>query len=534
MVSIKKKLSCAALALLVGAALSGQALAMPSGGTVISGSVSGLNSDGSVTSSSILSTNGHSIINWNQFDIASDELFVVDTSNGALVNLVTGGNPSRIFGILSQGGSYPMFLFNPNGIVIGSGAHVYADNLLLSTLEYESDDFISNYLSKTGSVTFKTPAGRSVAASITFQNGAYVHSYTENGIKFMGGTIEVADGVTFSGGAIEYDVPSSIGLAALQSSTGNQYKESNVSTPDNTVTMGKATAYMNYSSEGSFNILGGNVSLNGTTIKLSRSGESDSKVNIVASNTFATDGQEIGATYTADNKVSLNNTSITANNVHIYGGQVTQSNTTLNGDNIQIRSLGDSDSDGYAYSDPVILGLLDSSLQLKVTNSANSQTEQPAKADELKEVVTMSTETGQGGSAAGMNVTVTPGLIAIARASSDTHGLSVEGFVQLNISNGYQSMQEVMDSWTMADTPQVRLETVQDLVSRVDSSSILDEGAKAAQAVGMMEAIETNNELDEEEKKKLKRAVAYSFKSLSDSTRKYLADVASSAALRVK
>ena len=61
----------------------------------------------------------------------------------------------------------------------------------------------------------------------------------------------------------------------------------------------------------------------------------------------------------------------------------------------------------------------------------------------------------------------------------------------------------------------------------------MDEGAKLAQAFGMIKAVDDNTNLDEEQKKRLKKTVANNFKSLSQSAKTYLLNLAQSVSQRV-
>lgn len=140
---LKKKAATSALAALVTMALgSGSVFAaadMPTGGVVISGSVAGIE-NGTVANDGTLTTNGHSIINWQDFSIGAGNVLTVNTANGALLNRVIGNNLSEIMGTLNQSGCHPMFLVNPNGILVGATARINASELVLSTLDIDNDD----------------------------------------------------------------------------------------------------------------------------------------------------------------------------------------------------------------------------------------------------------------------------------------------------------------------------------------------------------------------------------------------------------
>jgi len=86
------------------------------------------------------------IINWQGFDIASDELvqFKQPDQHSVILNRVTGNNPSEIFGKLQANGQ--VFLVNANGITFSKGASVNVQGLVASTLDIKDDDFLQeNY-----------------------------------------------------------------------------------------------------------------------------------------------------------------------------------------------------------------------------------------------------------------------------------------------------------------------------------------------------------------------------------------------------
>ena len=94
----------------------------------------------------------------------------------------------------------------------------------------------------------------------------------------------------------------------------------------------------------------------------------------------------------------------------------------------------------------------------------------------------------------------------------------------------------VLDS-AMADvltarTSEQRMEKAKALVSSIDENKSMDEGAKLAQAYGMMRAVNDNQQMGEQEKSALRSMIASSFKSLSTNVQSYLMSVANNAAQR--
>lgn len=75
------------------------------------------------------------LINWQDFSIGADEVtrFVQPGSHSLAVNRVVSGNLSSIMGRLEANGR--VWLINPNGVVIGSGAHIDTNGFLATTLD---------------------------------------------------------------------------------------------------------------------------------------------------------------------------------------------------------------------------------------------------------------------------------------------------------------------------------------------------------------------------------------------------------------
>lgn len=114
-------------------------------------------------------------VNWNSFNIGSKaEVNFKGPAGGWMVlNRVTAGNPSEIYGKLSgQGGT--VFLINPNGITFGAGAHVEVGNLVASTLEMKEDFFAKDandqYVNKDFSFSPKELTGGIIKLEKTANN----------------------------------------------------------------------------------------------------------------------------------------------------------------------------------------------------------------------------------------------------------------------------------------------------------------------------------------------------------------------------
>jgi len=118
-------------------------LANPSGAQIINGQVS---IDTSIQGITNITNSPGSIINWQDFSVAQDEItrFIQQSSQSAVLNRVIGQNPSQILGQLISNGQ--VFVINPNGIVFGANSIIDTQGLIASTLNLSNQDFLSgNY-----------------------------------------------------------------------------------------------------------------------------------------------------------------------------------------------------------------------------------------------------------------------------------------------------------------------------------------------------------------------------------------------------
>ncbi|MFZ4878352.1 beta strand repeat-containing protein, partial [Janthinobacterium sp. Mn2066] len=127
-----------ALALLI-ATCFGTAHANPALPQVVNGQAT-FNQQGNVFS---ITNTPNTIINWQSFSIHAGEItrFIQENSNSAVLNRITGQDPSKILGTLESNGK--VFLINPNGIVFGQGARVDVQGLVASSLGMSNEDFLA-------------------------------------------------------------------------------------------------------------------------------------------------------------------------------------------------------------------------------------------------------------------------------------------------------------------------------------------------------------------------------------------------------
>ena len=126
----------------------------------------------SASSTIITQSSQKAIINWSSFSIPQGSAVQVNQpgASAVLLNRVPNGPASYLYGRLSANGQ--VYLINPAGIVVGSGAQISAAQVLLSTAGIGDANFLS------GNLRFDVPGkpGASVAnhGAITATGGAAI------------------------------------------------------------------------------------------------------------------------------------------------------------------------------------------------------------------------------------------------------------------------------------------------------------------------------------------------------------------------
>ncbi|WP_144417563.1 beta strand repeat-containing protein, partial [Janthinobacterium sp. KBS0711] len=117
----------------------GAAQANPALPQVVNGQAT-FNQQGNIFS---ITNTPNTIINWQSFSIHAGEItrFIQQNGNSAVLNRITGQDPSKILGSLESNGK--VFLINPNGIVFGQGAKVDVNGLVASSLGMTNEDFLA-------------------------------------------------------------------------------------------------------------------------------------------------------------------------------------------------------------------------------------------------------------------------------------------------------------------------------------------------------------------------------------------------------
>ncbi|AZL54674.1 filamentous hemagglutinin N-terminal domain-containing protein [Aliarcobacter skirrowii] len=187
------------ISLVVSSFLAGTTLtfAAPSGGVVTSGSAN-ISQNGKVTD--ITQSTQKASINWNKFNIASDETvnFKQPNSSSITLNRVVGNEKSIINGALNANGQ--VWIINSNGVLFGKGARINTSGLLATTKDISDSDF------QAGNYKFTGNSNESVInlGTIDVVNGGSV-ILAANEVKNEG-TIKAIRGKIHLVGADEYTV----------------------------------------------------------------------------------------------------------------------------------------------------------------------------------------------------------------------------------------------------------------------------------------------------------------------------------------
>ncbi|WP_141054663.1 beta strand repeat-containing protein [Aliarcobacter cryaerophilus] len=187
------------ISLVVSSFLAGTTLsfAAPSGGVVTSGDAN-ISQAGKVTN--ISQSTQKASINWNKFDIASDETvnFKQPNSSSITLNRVVGNEKSIINGALNANGQ--VWIINSNGVLFGKGASINTSGLLATTKDISDADF------QAGNYNFKGNSKESVINLGTIDvinSGSVILAANEVRNE---GTIKAIRGKIHLAGADEYTV----------------------------------------------------------------------------------------------------------------------------------------------------------------------------------------------------------------------------------------------------------------------------------------------------------------------------------------
>ncbi|NKB39410.1 MAG: filamentous hemagglutinin N-terminal domain-containing protein, partial [Gammaproteobacteria bacterium] len=176
--------------------------ANPDGADVVRGQVDFNHPDASTLN---ITNSPGAIINWQDFSIQQNEItrFTQDNASSAVLNRVTGQNPSDILGQLLSNGR--VFVINPNGIVFGKDAVIDTAGLIASTLDMTDEDFINSNLKFQGE-----NAG-------AINNMGYIKAGADGDIFLIAPNIENSGIIETEGGEIILAAGQQLTIASLDS-----------------------------------------------------------------------------------------------------------------------------------------------------------------------------------------------------------------------------------------------------------------------------------------------------------------------------
>lgn len=122
----------------------------------------------------------NTVIDWNGFNIPESERIdfrddrVVSTGNIAVLNRDISTRPSQLLGRLTSDSNVAVWVYNPNGILVGERAAFNTGSLVLTTLDPDVDAFRNNRS------TYRMTADATSSAGVTVLNGAQIRTQGGN------------------------------------------------------------------------------------------------------------------------------------------------------------------------------------------------------------------------------------------------------------------------------------------------------------------------------------------------------------------
>lgn len=314
-------------------ALSQSVFAMPTGGkVVVDGTVTGI-TNGTVASGGTINVNSNALIDWTAFNIGEHEslnfAFTKDYLN--VINHVTGSEMSQLLGTLNAKNGN-VYLINPNGILVGSGARIDAGSLILSTLDAKDDQLMSIYKTDFSNLDL---TNKKDGKGLSIQNGANIQVGTMLGL--LGNKVQIADNVTISDTPYDKNETTLV-VAAANSATFNPHSSApdlvSVTTKQgNTVDIGAAKFNINNEYTDTY-ILGNDINMKGTTLNInSRNPEkSSTSLDIITADSYKlsdenSENVELGIN--RGNHLDLNGVTAAADYMHVIGGRTSIDNSKL-------------------------------------------------------------------------------------------------------------------------------------------------------------------------------------------------------------
>ncbi len=357
-------------------------MAGPEGG-VIRGGAGSISQNGKNTT--INQTTDRMAIDWNSFDIASDERvqFIQPDSQSVSLNRVLSNNGTRIQGRIDANGQ--VVLVNPNGVIFTESAVINAGGILASGLSIDPNEFMNGNLAfERLEGTNGTVINRGILQAATGGNVGLIGTQVENSglIEAELGHVALAAG---NKAVVRFDEAGLIGVtvteAILQQELGeaagvNAGANAGVSNSGtinaqggkvllsasasrdiftqavNAGNLQQATS-VTVDADGSFTLSAGSNVVNTGAINVNSSASATENIN---TNAPASAGQAVllGENITQNGRITANSEQGTAGNIELHSHSTTLISGELianstQGDAGQILALGNQASRGHPY-----------------------------------------------------------------------------------------------------------------------------------------------------------------------------------------
>lgn len=320
-------------------ALSQSVFAMPTGGKVVDGTVTGIDT---VANGGTINVSSNALIDWKTFNIDKGETlnFTFGQKYLNVINHVTDSKmSSQLLGTLNAKNGN-VYLINPNGILVGSGARIDAGSLVLSTLD-ATDDQLKIAL-KDGLTNLDLTSNAGIKG-ITIENGANIKVGPFLGL--LGNKVQIADNVTIS------DAPyasatnkTNVVIAAANEARLGQSAPSvadiavadidSVTTgKDNTVEIGAAKFNINNEDTDTY-ILGNDINMKGTALNI-KSGhpeKSSTSLDIITADSYKLSDENpenVELRINRGNHLDLNSVTASADYMRVIGGRTSIDDSKL-------------------------------------------------------------------------------------------------------------------------------------------------------------------------------------------------------------
>lgn len=343
---IKKHVRRGSLAALIALALTSSALAMPTGGVVVRGAgditVNGGTDFSTIANNATITANNDGQINWEAFNIGNGETLNFNIDDGkTLVNQVTGPQLSDILGTMNQtSGGGNVVLVNPNGIHIGATAVLNVPDLTLSALSIDQATDTTRVL--------KAGGGTGALAGQIVVDGGHV---TANELSLIGQKVTVADGVVFDMGGTADKAMLQVYATdnAAWTLDGSHVKTKNLThNAGNDVTFG-GTVNMTATNNSKHVEIGGattqvkNAVFHGDSIETTAYAASklsiDERDADINKHSFVAEA-------TAANTLTADHIQAAGKSIRLGGGAVVLKNSTINVDNVSLDGVAKSATKG--------------------------------------------------------------------------------------------------------------------------------------------------------------------------------------------